>query len=1127
MEFQRLARDIIQKRDNIFLESYKEGKDQGIDGGYFHQDSTIILQAKRRKGEFRSLYSHLKNVEREKVEELNPDRYILAIAMNLSPTEKEKIKELFHPYIKSSDDIICEEDFNNLLGQDKYKTIEQKYQQLWMPSTNILQNILNSAQHGVLLYESACEFNEAMSRAEVFVETQPYKKALKTLKEKKVVLISGEPGVGKTSIAYQLGVYFFQYKSYPAFFWVKSVDDIYVALKCEERKVIVFDDFWGSIFHESSISGSDEQRLAKIIERIKDDNKSVLILTTREYILRQGFQKHASLKEVVEKYKLECRLDEYRESEKVKIFFGHLKKSNLTWQQTEVMFDIHRAIVNHANYNPRIIEMFLRNVDIEKEPEECIEDFWNYIECPENFWQDIFTRLTTEARLLSVILLISPIPIQSNHLKEMYYRCLDQMGRVIEKQSFQVCIAELEKTVIKSLAVEEASAIIIKFQNPSAKEYLYNYLLQNVELYFDILLQGICCYNQLIYLLTHFSNDLSDEKYKKLFQKCVNNFESMPRIEADFTEMLDDNEFEYFEDELWNDNAFSQFYSLVCCYEKKKLVEYQAFIEGYIKKVGNQLENVVLKMDDEDIDIYPLVVKKCINFGIYFNGLNVIKASFNRSCYENQALRIDDFKEIFPQEYQEFLNSYKEQIIDYLEEYYTWTLECFLEWGDVDRCKYECSQIPKQLEVYGLEFTAGFKTIIEECLNGLDEAAVVAEGAEWGDSQEEQHLEESELRYDEIVGIFHKYIFGEKHYFWEEDLQDFIRESVLSDSLKNELLELNEQKEYWYINEFLKDEDSFLFLERYLLDEGLLHKGVMLFTFQLIEKMSSFSEISKQQLIGFLINMCIDIMYRENAMLTKEEIISTEAYRLYFEDNEQYFWKLVKCGVLIERGKWYELVNIFLIMAPYALFVTNLEQEEKVNYYDSMDMIEEKWPIVRVRKKKSGVVEDSTYTADLEFYYFENMEWERVFHRTLFELDQVDYLELYMRPMAHEYFQKVKRDIIPDTVSMILKSLEIIIDIDRYGEQVGSQVAVPVVWRVIESLDIGDTFDLVPYEFTEEQMRYIAKKFDLIQERDREIYRIDFRRLENREITEIISVLEIDKSAEIVLKNINEVLRIY
>lgn len=49
-EFQNFARDIIQIKENKFIESFAEGKDGGIDGRFIDQEGNItILQVKRYK----------------------------------------------------------------------------------------------------------------------------------------------------------------------------------------------------------------------------------------------------------------------------------------------------------------------------------------------------------------------------------------------------------------------------------------------------------------------------------------------------------------------------------------------------------------------------------------------------------------------------------------------------------------------------------------------------------------------------------------------------------------------------------------------------------------------------------------------------------------------------------------------------------------------------------------------------------------------------------------------------------------------------------------------------------------------------------------------------------------------
>ncbi|WII38406.1 ATP-binding protein [Paenibacillus thiaminolyticus] len=1112
MEFQKLSRDIIQIRDGIFLESYKEGKDQGVDGGYFHKNHSIILQAKRKKSDYRSLLRQLKNEEVEKVKKINPDRYILCVSMNLSKKEKEEIKQIFHPYITNSADILTEEDFNNLLGDEAYKSIENKYYKLWMASTNVLQNMLNSTYHSILLQESVNELEEGFRSAEVFVETEVYDKALRKLKEKRVVLISGEPGMGKTTIARQLGTFFIRSKGYEKFFWVKSVDDILVAQRIEGKKVILFDDFWGSIFQESSLAGRDEQRLAKIIERMKYEKDCILILTTREYVLKQGLQKHADLNEVVDKYKLECRLNAYSDIEKVKIFFGHLKQSKLSWQQTQKLFHENKKLVRHPNYNPRVIDMFLQNVELDIHPKECVERFWEYLESPQNFWRAIFNNLSTEANLLSIILLISPIPALCDDIKKTYYKCLEQMERTIERKGFQESFEELERTVIKSLILENKH-IIIKFQNPSAQDYLFNYLHKNINQYFYILLNGSCYYGQLLYLLSHYSYVLSDEKHNALMKKCIENFRSMPIISEDYSEYLEDNEFEYFSDDSFTSTELSRFFSLMSCHETNKQPEYLCFFSEFIEQFNMNMKNAWIEIEEIDLDIYPMVIKHCVEHGICLNGTDIITTYFERICYKNRNLDIDDFKDIYPNEYSNFIINNRLLIQDYIEEYYVDELDYYTDTNDVFRCKYLYSEIPKQLSKYGLPYTEKFKATVETYMSYLDEELE----DQVNDGNEEDYKSKSlELAYNETVNIAEREIFGEASYFYEEDLQDFIQNSALNESLKNELMEVQQSDVYWFIREFLEDERSFLFLERNLLEFGCLIKDAMFFITQLIAGIVSNSDIPQQKILGFLINVCDDIIFRENAVLTKEEIMSTEAYILYFEYEEHYFERLVESGLFVKHERWYELVNVLLVMMPYGLFIANMKKEDKIEYYNSMDMTKE-WSKLRVKNKKESIVENKIYLADIGLYYFENNHWEKLFFKMFLELDPDDFLENYVRPIINQYYKSIKRETLLETAEKALKDLELEISINKNGEYVGSSMCVPLVWRLLESLDMAYIDDFIPEEFSEEQMNYIADKFEFAGE----VYHIHFAKLES---TEIISILEIDRSVVRVYEKIHKTL---
>lgn len=56
--------------------------------------------------------------EKKKADRIKPDRYILVLSRDVSPEQKKKIRELFHPYIIADEDIVTGKDLNGYLGSN-------------------------------------------------------------------------------------------------------------------------------------------------------------------------------------------------------------------------------------------------------------------------------------------------------------------------------------------------------------------------------------------------------------------------------------------------------------------------------------------------------------------------------------------------------------------------------------------------------------------------------------------------------------------------------------------------------------------------------------------------------------------------------------------------------------------------------------------------------------------------------------------------------------------------------------------------------------------------------------------------------------------------------------------------
>lgn len=82
-EFENISRDLLQKKLNIYIESFTTGRDGGIDLRYTKdKTNTIIIQSKRYK-DYTSLLSNLKK-EIHKVHLLNPVKYIVVTSVGLN-----------------------------------------------------------------------------------------------------------------------------------------------------------------------------------------------------------------------------------------------------------------------------------------------------------------------------------------------------------------------------------------------------------------------------------------------------------------------------------------------------------------------------------------------------------------------------------------------------------------------------------------------------------------------------------------------------------------------------------------------------------------------------------------------------------------------------------------------------------------------------------------------------------------------------------------------------------------------------------------------------------------------------------------------------------------------------------
>ncbi|WP_434035504.1 restriction endonuclease [Formosa sp. 4Alg 33] len=471
-EFEMLSRDILQLHLSIYLESFGEGQDDGIDlrcskGEY------LVVQAKRYKN-FSSLLANLKK-EQIKVEKLKPERYIITTSVSLSPANKEIIKDLFKPYIKSNEDIFGKEDLNNLLTI--FPAVEKNYYKLWLASIDVLNQILNSQ----VINQSKFFLDDIQEKIGVYVQNNSFTEALSVIKSNNYVIISGSPGIGKTTLAEMLVFHLLSKGMEEFIFLSDSINDGFKFYNENKRQIFLFDDFLGRNFLQNSLPTNEEKQILRFINKIQRSSNKVLIFTTREYILNQAKQKF----DVFENDLSKCVLDisKYSTLVKAKILYNHLSTNQIPFEYIDEVIKQNYLfkIIKHTNYNPRIIESITQkklweNTTPNKFPSKLISLF----DDPFLVWQHVYeNQISSVSRIILNSILISGNEIEYdqlfNQVKCYINQNKDSFDFNVNNHNFKLSIRELENSLIQ-IDKNYNGRLIVQYQNPSIQDFLVNYV---------------------------------------------------------------------------------------------------------------------------------------------------------------------------------------------------------------------------------------------------------------------------------------------------------------------------------------------------------------------------------------------------------------------------------------------------------------------------------------------------------------------------------------------------------------------------------------------------------------------------------------------------------------------------
>lgn len=471
IDFEDLCRDIAQAHTGNRFSAFGPGPDGGIDGRHAKDGHSTVLQCKHFQGSpFATLLSAAK-AERAKLDKLKPGRYLFFTSQSLTPKKSDQLAEALGGHLKSPDDIWGKEDLEAALR--KFPDIEKSHLKLWLSSAGVLDRILNA---GLEAFTNATK-EEIKDELKVYVKNKSFNKALSILESKKILIISGPPGVGKTTLAKMLS-YSYLNDGW-AFYAIKNLDDGFAKINDRSQTIFFFDDFLGRIELNRQALLQNDSLLASFSNRVRNSKNCRFILTTRAHIFEEARQVSDHVddgKLQLSKYILD--VGAYTRRVKSYILFNHLSTSPLTQAHFDSLLkgDSLKKIVDHKNYNPRVISSTSSQALEIVNPEEYPSFILNALDCPQSIWDKPFKSIDLKSQnLLIVMFFCDEFGVDIDQLRQNFAEshrliCSHHL-QPTKPTDFEIALKSLESGFIA------ISGSRVSFVNPSVRDYLASYLV--------------------------------------------------------------------------------------------------------------------------------------------------------------------------------------------------------------------------------------------------------------------------------------------------------------------------------------------------------------------------------------------------------------------------------------------------------------------------------------------------------------------------------------------------------------------------------------------------------------------------------------------------------------------------
>lgn len=980
IDFEHFAASILKIRDGKKMKVNSITNDGGID--VYDLEEEIVVQAKNYQNNASEVISSLKK-EVDRVRKINPKRYIVVTSVVMGKTKRETLLSMFEGYLHK-EDILDRNDLNELLTDPKYHELEIEYLQLLVPNSFVLSHYLDSIENKKIYTKTEIELDKIKEDKKIFAVNENFFQSLDKLLKEKSIIISGEPGIGKSTLGRMLSAYLINQNPNTEFISINSLEELFQIYKQDKSQVYFFDDFWGDTKYDFRITDKEKEQIIDFIKYIQKAEDKWLIMTTREYILKDGIQTTKRLQDKYQFHKFTINIKEISIFSKFNILYNHIHNANLSWQHSNFLLSYWETIVSNANYNPRYITTFFEKYSQYKNLNnfEYLHQLMKYLNNPEDAWKEVLDKQPIEVVLFLIMIALNNDKMNIQEMNKKYNNILNT--NKIETNTF-IDFKELIQRMDNDFTItrEKDNEIIIEFKNPSYKDFIYNYLKDNMVFYISYI------YNE----------NLSLVEQMNLWEILNKNFEIFKDLKE--TKKLDME----ISSRIFNQSIKDASPNLI------QLAEITEF--NYHTKVEEHLINFMISglQDIEDI-----MYNDGEHFQLLFSLLEVLGYKYDFSKYIPSLLdtivfsddelfvkeKLSTIKKLYPDVYNNFYKEYKNEIRRGLISSVRGDIYYYEEQKDLiglENLKYEW--VPTLYKDLGMKVPIKLESEIDEIIDKLVEEDTekfkninnyISSYKPKKERENQEDLSTIDYKIEELVGK-NKYII---------DPSKLLKKWKISLKIKNIISQIEKDD---LLKSLVHYEETLYLLCQYL-NENIYFKDSMELLNNFEEYLIRLNHFTEDETSEFY-NLCQFLIIKNKIVFKKEELDDLET--IYIENVD----KIIQSSFFIKRGKWYHFIHPTIQIHLLLKLIKQLHMEN----------------IVKLETVVGCLIKCDESWIDLNFEDYDCV----IIYRLIENMFPMKWKNLVKIPAYREFIEKINTKNEIEIAKSILKEFNLTIRYDYFG----------------------------------------------------------------------------------------------